>query len=195
MTIPFVIEQTSKGERSYDLYSRLLKDRIVMLGQQVEDVGMQSLVAQMLFLDSESPKDPIHFYINSPGGYVTAGMALYDTMQIIKAPVYTYCLGHAASMGAVLLSGGQKGHRYILPSAEVMIHQPLGGAKGQASDILIRAKQIERTKNYLTKILADNCGQPFEKVLADCDRDYWMTAEEAVAYGIVDEIKPWKTTP
>ena len=186
--VPYVIEQTSKGERSYDIYSRLLKDRIIFLGDEVNDDTASIVVAQLLFLEAEDPEKDIHLYINSPGGSVTAGMAIYDTMHYIKCDVSTVCIGMAASMGAFLLAGGQKGKRYILPNAEVMIHQPLGGAKGQASDIEIAAKNIIRTKEKLNKILAENTGKSYEQMCKDTDRDNWMTAQEAVEYGLVDSV-------
>lgn len=187
-TIPYVIEQTSKGERSYDIYSRLLKDRIIFLGEEVNEYTASLVVAQLLFLESEDPEKDIHLYINSPGGSVTAGMAIYDTMQYIKCDVSTVCIGMAASMGAFLLSGGAKGKRYALPNAEIMIHQPLGGTQGQATEIEIAAKHILRTKEKLTKIIADNCGRPYEEVLMDCERDNWKTAEEALEYGLIDKV-------
>ncbi|MBO4909159.1 MAG: ATP-dependent Clp endopeptidase proteolytic subunit ClpP [Lachnospiraceae bacterium] len=186
--VPYVIEQTSKGERSYDIYSRLLKDRIIFLGDEVNDDTASIVVAQLLFLEAEDPEKDIHLYINSPGGSVTAGMAIYDTMHYIKCDVSTVCIGMAASMGAFLLAGGQKGKRYILPNAEVMIHQPLGGAKGQASDIEIAAKNIIRTKEKLNKILSENTGKSYEQVCKDTDRDNWMSAKEAVEYGLVDSV-------
>ncbi len=186
--IPYVIEQTGRGERSYDIYSRLLKDRIIFLGSEVTDDVANSVVAQMLFLESEDPDKDIHLYINSPGGSVTAGLAIYDTMQYIKSPVSTICVGLAASMGAVLLAGGAKGKRLALPNAEIMIHQPLGGARGQASDIEIQAKNIIKTKERMNKILASHTGQPFEKVAQDTDRDNYMTAQEALDYGLIDRI-------
>ncbi|MBP5555377.1 MAG: ATP-dependent Clp endopeptidase proteolytic subunit ClpP [Lachnospiraceae bacterium] len=186
--VPYVIEQTSKGERSYDIYSRLLKDRIIFLGDEVNDDTASIVVAQLLFLEAEDPEKDIHLYINSPGGSVTAGMAIYDTMHYIKCDVSTVCIGMAASMGAFLLAGGQKGKRYILPNAEVMIHQPLGGAKGQASDIEIAAKNIIRTKEKLNKILSENTGKSYEQMCKDTDRDNWMTAQEAVEYGLVDSV-------
>ncbi len=186
--VPYVIEQTSKGERSYDIYSRLLKDRIIFLGDEVNDDTASIVVAQLLFLEAEDPEKDIHLYINSPGGSVTAGMAIYDTMHYIKCDVSTVCIGMAASMGAFLLAGGQKGKRYILPNAEVMIHQPLGGAKGQASDIEIAAKNIIRTKEKLNKILAENTGKSYEQMCKDTDRDNWMSAKEAVEYGLVDSV-------
>ena len=187
-TIPYVIEQNSRGERSYDIYSRLLKDRIIFLGEEVNDTTASLVVAQMLFLESEDPGKDIHLYINSPGGSVTAGMAIYDTMQYIKCDVSTICIGMAASMGAFLLAGGAKGKRYILPNAEVMIHQPSGGARGQATEIQIVAEQILKTKKKLNQMLSDNTGQPFDKVAEDTERDNWMDAEEALEYGIIDNI-------
>lgn len=186
--VPYVIEQTSKGERSYDIYSRLLKDRIIFLGDEVNDTSASIVVAQLLFLEAEDPEKDIHLYINSPGGSVTAGMAIYDTMNYIKSDVSTVCIGMAASMGAFLLAGGAKGKRYILPNAEVMIHQPSGGAKGMASDIEITAKNILRTKERLNRILAENTGKSYEQMCIDTDRDNWMTAQEALEYGIVDSV-------
>ena len=186
--VPYVIEQTNHGERSYDIFSRLLKERIIFLGEDVNETTASLIVAQMMFLEAEDPDKDIHFYINSPGGSVTDGFAIYDTMHYVKCDVATYCLGMAASMGAFLLAGGEKGKRFILPNAEVMIHQPSGGAKGQATEIEIVAKQILRTKQRLNQILAENCGQDIEKIAADTERDNWMTAEEAVEYGIVDKI-------
>ncbi len=186
--VPYVIEQTSRGERSYDIYSRLLKERIVFLGEEVNETTANLIVAQMMFLEAEDPEKDIHFYINSPGGSVTDGFAIYDTMHYVKCDVATYCIGMAASMGAFLLAGGAKDKRFILPNAEVMIHQPSGGAKGQATEIEIVAKQIVRTKERLNRILSENTGQPIEKVAADTERDNWMTAEEALEYGLVDKI-------
>ena len=186
--VPYVIEQTSRGERSYDIYSRLLKERIVFLGEEVNDTTANLIVAQMMFLEAEDPEKDIHFYINSPGGSVTDGFAIYDTMHYVKCVVATYCIGMAASMGAFLLAGGEKGKRFVLPNAEIMIHQPSGGAKGQATEIEIVAKQIVRTKERLNRILSENTGQPFEKVAADTERDNWMSAEEALEYGLVDKI-------
>ena len=186
--VPYVIEQTSRGERSYDIYSRLLKDRIIFLGEEVTDVSASLIVAQMLFLESEDPGKDIQLYINSPGGSVTAGMAIYDTMQYIKCDVATTCIGMAASMGAFLLAGGTKGKRFALPNAEVMIHQPLGGAQGQATEIQIAAEHILKTKKKLNSILAENCGKPLDVVMADTERDNWMTAEEAKAYGLIDHV-------
>ena len=186
--VPYVIEQTSRGERSYDIYSRLLKDRIIFLGEEVTDVSASLIVAQMLFLESEDPGKDIQLYINSPGGSVTAGMAIYDTMKYIKCDVATTCIGMAASMGAFLLAGGTKGKRFALPNAEVMIHQPLGGAQGQATEIQIAAEHILKTKKKLNSILAENCGKPLDVVMADTERDNWMTAEEAKAYGLIDHV-------
>ena len=186
--VPYVVEYTSRGERSYDIYSRLLKDRIIFLSEEVNDVTASLVVAQMLFLESEDPNKDIHFYINSPGGSVTAGMAIYDTMQFVKCDVSTTVIGMAASMGAFLLAGGTKGKRYALPNAEVMIHQPSGGARGQASDIKIVAEQILQTRQKLNEILAANCGQPVEQVAIDTERDNYMTAEQAKAYGLIDEV-------
>ena len=194
--VPYVVEQTSKGERSYDIYSRLLKDRIIFLGEEVTDVTASLIVAQLLFLESEDPDKDIYLYINSPGGSVSAGMAIYDTMNYIKADVSTICIGLAASMGAFLLSSGAKGKRIALPNAEIMIHQPLGGFKGQATDIDIHAKQILKIKDTLNSILAKNTNQPIEKIKSDVERDYFLDAEEAVAYGLVDKVmtKKEKTT-
>ena len=187
--VPYVIEQTSRGgERSYDIYSRLLKERIIFLGDEVTDQTASLVVAQMLFLESEDPKKDIQFYINSPGGSVTAGMAIYDTMNYVKCDVSTICIGLAASMGAFLLSSGAKGKRYALPTAEIMIHQPSGGARGQATEIKIVAENILKTKDRLNRILAGNTGQPVEKVAEDTERDNFMDAEEALAYGLIDEI-------
>lgn len=186
--IPYVIEQTSKGERSYDLYSRLLKDRIIFLADEVNDTTASLVVAQMLFLESEDPNKDIYLYINSPGGSVTAGMAIYDTMNYIKCDVSTICMGMAASMGAFLLTAGTKGKRFALPNSEIMIHQPLGGAKGQATEIEIAAKHILRTKEKLNSILAERTGQPLDVIVRDTDRDNYMTAEEALKYGLIDKI-------
>jgi ATP-dependent Clp protease protease subunit len=186
--VPYVIEQTSRGERSYDIYSRLLKERIVFLGEEVNETTANLIVAQMMFLEAEDPEKDIHFYINSPGGSVTAGMAIYDTMHYVKCYVATYCIGMAASMGAFLLAGGEKGKRFILPNAEVMIHQPSGGAHGQATEIEIVAKQILRTKESLNRMLSENTGQKYEKVCEDTERDNWMTAQEALDYGLIDKI-------
>ncbi len=186
--VPYVIEQTSRGERSYDIYSRLLKERIIFLGEEVNDVTASLIVAQMLFLEAEDPEKDIQFYINSPGGSVTAGMAIYDTMQYVKCDVSTYCMGMAASMGAFLLSGGTKGKRLALPNAEIMIHQPLGGAQGQATEIEIAAKHILQTKKKLNAILAENTGKDYDVIAADTERDNWMTAEEAKEYGLIDRV-------
>ena len=186
--IPYVIEQTSRGERSYDIYSRLLKERIVFLGEEVNDVSASVVVAQLLFLEAEDPGKDIHLYINSPGGHIHAGMAIYDTMQYIKCDVSTICIGMAASMGAFLLAGGAKGKRMALPNAEIMIHQPSGGSQGQATEIEIAAKHILKTKATLNRIIAENTGQPVEKVAEDTERDNWMSAEEACAYGLIDSV-------
>ena len=186
--VPYVIEQTSRGERSYDIYSRLLKDRIIFLGEEVNDVSASIIVAQLLFLEAEDPGKDIQLYINSPGGSVTAGMAIYDTMQYIKCDVSTICLGMAASMGAFLLAGGAKGKRFALPHSTIMIHQPSGGAQGQATEIQIVADHIAQTKRTLNEILAENTGQPYEVVEKDTDRDNYMTAEEAKAYGLIDGV-------
>ena len=187
-TIPYVIKQNSRGERSYDIYSRLLKDRIIFLGEEVNETTASLVVAQLLFLESEDPGKDIHLYINSPGGMVTAGMAIYDTMQYIKCDVSTICIGMAASMGAFLLAGGAKGKRFALPNAEVMIHQPSGGAEGQATEIQIAAENILKTKKKLNQMLADNTGKPYEVVAEDTERDHWMSAEEALDYGLIDGI-------
>ena len=186
--VPYVIEQTSKGERSYDIYSRLLKERIIFLGEEVTEASASVIVAEMLFLESEDPEKDIHLYINRPGGSVTAGMAIYDTMQFVKCDVSTVCIGMAASMGAFLLAGGAKGKRYALPNAEIMIHQPLGGAQGQATEIEIAAKHILQTKEKLNKILAANTGQDYDIIAADTERDNWKSAEEAAAYGLIDRV-------
>ena len=186
--IPYVIEQTSHGERSYDIYSRLLKDRIIFLGEDVREDNAATIVAQLLFLEAEDPEKDICLYINSPGGSVTAGMAIYDTMQYIKCDVSTICIGMAASMGAFLLSGGAKGKRYALPNAEIMIHQPSGGAQGQATEIQITAEHILKTKEKLNRILAANTGQDYEKVAADTERDNWKSADEALEYGLIDAV-------
>ena len=186
--IPYVIEQTSRGERSYDIYSRLLEDRIIFLGEEVNATSASVVVAQLLFLEAEDPSKDIHLYINSPGGEITSGMAIYDTMQYIKCDVSTICIGMAASMGAFLLSGGTKGKRYALPNAEIMIHQPSGGSQGQATDMKIVAEHILKTKARMNRLMAEHTGQPVEKVEADTERDNWMTAEEAKAYGLIDEI-------
>ncbi|MCI5727415.1 MAG: ATP-dependent Clp endopeptidase proteolytic subunit ClpP [Clostridium sp.] len=186
--VPTVVEQTGRGERAYDIFSRLLKDRIVMLSGEVTDDSANLVIAQLLFLESEDPDKDIYLYINSPGGSVSAGMAIYDTMNYIKADVSTICIGLAASMGAFLLSSGAKGKRIALPNAEIMIHQPLGGFKGQATDIDIHAKQILKIKDTLNSILAKNTNQPIEKIKSDVERDYFLDAEEAVAYGLVDKV-------
>lgn len=186
--VPYVVEQTSRGERNYDIYSRLLKDRIIFLGEEVNETTASLVVAQLLFLESEDPNKDIHLYINSPGGMVTAGLAIYDTMQYIKCDVSTICIGLAASMGAFLLAGGAKGKRYALPNAEIMIHQPSGGAKGQATDIQITAENILKTKKRLNEILAANTGKPYDVIAADTERDHYMSAEEACAYGLVDSV-------
>lgn len=186
--IPYVVEQTSRGERSYDIYSRLLKDRIVFLGTAIDDDVANAVVAQLLFLAADDPEKDIQMYINSPGGSVSAGLAIYDTMQHIKPAVSTMCVGMAASMGAVLLTAGEKGKRYALPNSEVMIHQPLGGARGQASDIEIHAKHILKTRERLNKILSDRSGQPLERVATDTDRDNFLSADEAKEYGLIDEV-------
>ena len=186
--VPYVIEQTSRCERSYDIYSRLLKERIIFLGEEVNEVTASLIVAQMLFLEAEDPEKDIQFYINSPGGSVTAGMAIYDTMQYVKCDVSTYCMGMAASMGAFLLAGGTKGKRLALPNAEIMIHQPLGGAQGQATEIEIAARHILQTKEKLNKILAANTGRDYDVIAADTERDNWMTAEEAKEYGLIDRV-------
>ena len=186
--IPMVVEQTNRGERSYDIYSRLLEDRIVFLTGEIDDMMADLIIAQLLHLEGKDPDKDISLYINSPGGSVSAGMGIYDTMNYIKPDVSTICVGRAASMGAFLLSSGAKGKRYALPNSEVMIHQPLGGAQGQASDIAIVAEQILKTKKKMNRILAENCSQPVEKVERDVDRDYYMSAEEALKYGIIDKI-------
>ena len=186
--VPYVIEQTGRGERSYDIYSRLLKERIIFLGEEVNEVTASLVVAQLLFLEAEDPEKDINLYINSPGGSVTAGMAIYDTMQYIKCDVSTICMGMAASMGAFLLAGGAKGKRMALPNAEIMIHQPLGGAQGQATEIEIAAKHILQTKEKLNKILAANTGKPYDIIAADTERDNWKTAQEAMEYGLIDKV-------
>ena len=186
--VPYVVEQTSRGERSYDIYSRLLQDRIVMLGGEVTDDSANSIVAQLLFLQSQDPKKDINVYINSPGGSVTAGLAIYDTMQFVKCPVATYCIGQAASMGAVLLTAGAKGKRHALPNSRIMIHQPWGGAEGKASDIEITAKEILRLKEILNGILAKHSGKKMADVVKDTDRDHFMSAAEAVEWGLVDKV-------
>jgi len=188
MLIPMVIEQTGRGERSYDIYSRLLKERIIFLGTEINDDVSNLVIAQLLFLQSEDAEKDISIYINSPGGVVTAGMAIYDTMQFVKCPITTYCMGQAASMGAVLLTAGTKGKRFALPNSRIMIHQPLGGAQGQATDIEIQTKEILRMKKRLNEILADHSGQSIETITRDTDRDFFMSAEEAVKYGLIDEV-------
>ena len=186
--VPYVIEQTSRGERNYDIYSRLLKDRIIFLGEEVNETTASLVVAQLLFLESEDPNKDIHLYINSPGGMVTAGLAIYDTMQYIKCDVSTICIGLAASMGAFLLAGGAKGKRYALPNAEIKIHQPSGGAKWQATEIQIAAENILKTKKRLNEILAANTGKPYETIAADTERDNYMSAQEAAEYGLIDSV-------
>ena len=186
--VPYVIEQTSRGERSYDIYSRLLKDRIIFLGEEVTDVSASVIVAQLLFLEAEDPEKDIHLYINSPGGSVTAGMAIYDTMQYIKCDIETICIGMAASMGSFLLTGGTKGKRLELPNSEIMIHQPLGQAKGQATDILIHAHHIEKIRANINRILADATGKPLEQIQLDTERDNFMSASEAAEYGLIDKV-------
>ena len=186
--VPYVIEQTSRGERNYDIYSRLLKDRIIFLGEEVNETTASLVVAQLLFLESEDPGKDIQLYINSPGGMVTAGMAIYDTMQYIKCDVSTICIGLAASMGAFLLAGGTKGKRLALPNAEIMIHQPSGGAKGQATEIQIAAENILKTKKKLNEILAANTGKPYDVIAADTERDHYMSAQEAMEYGLIDSV-------
>lgn len=186
--VPTVVEQSSRGERSFDVFSRLLRERIIFLGTEIDDDVANSVVAQLLLLDSENSEKDIMLYINSPGGVITAGLAIYDTMNLIKSDVCTICLGEAASMGAFLLSAGTKGKRMALPGARIMIHQPLGGAQGQATDIEIEAKEILRMKNMLTQIIADNCGKPFDKVKDDCERDHYMSAQEALEYGLIDKV-------
>jgi ATP-dependent Clp protease protease subunit len=186
--VPIVVEQSDRGERAYDIYSRLLKDRIIFIGSAIDDLIANLVIAQMLFLQMEEPDREISIYINSPGGIVTAGLAVYDTMQFLKSPVSTYCVGQATSMAAVLLAAGTKGKRYILPNARVMIHQPWGGVQGQASDINIQAKEITKIKEKINEILAKHTGQPLDKIEKDSDRDYFMSAKEAHDYGIVDEV-------
>ena len=189
--IPYVIEQTGTGERSYDIFSRLLKERIIFLGDQVTDASAELIVAQMLFLEGEDPDKDIQFYINSPGGSISAGMAIYDTMQFVKCDVSTICVGMAASMGSFLLAGGTKGKRYSLPHSEILIHQPLGGTEGQASDIAIQAAHMAAIKERMNRLLAQNTGQPYEKIVKDTDRDNWMTPEQALEYGLIDSgIRP-----
>ena len=186
--IPYVIEQTGTGERSYDIFSRLLKERIIFLGDQVTDASAELIVAQMLFLEGEDPDKDIQFYINSPGGSISAGMEIYDTMQFVKCDVSTICVGMAASMGSFLLAGGTKGKRYSLPHSEILIHQPLGGTEGQASDIAIQAAHMAAVKERMNRLLAQNTGQPYEKIVRDTDRDNWMTPEQALEYGLIDRI-------
>ena len=186
--VPYVVEQTGRGERSYDIYSRLLKDRIIFLGEEVNDTSASIVIAQLLFLESEDPSKDISLYINSPGGSVTAGLGIYDTMQYIKCDVSTICCGMAASMGAFLLAGGAKGKRFALPNAEIMIHQPSGGSQGQATEIEIAAKHILKTKEKLNRMLSENTGKPYETIAADTERDNWMSAEEACAYGLIDSV-------
>ncbi len=186
--VPVVVEQTSRGERSYDIYSRLLKERIIFLGEEVNDTSASIVVAQLLFLEAEDPDKDVQLYINSPGGSITAGMAIYDTMRYIKCDVSTICIGLAASMGAFLLAGGAKGKRLALPNAEIMIHQPLGGSQGQATEIEIAAKHIIQTKERMNRILSENTGQPYDVIAADTDRDNWMLAEEALKYGLIDRV-------
>lgn len=186
--IPMVIEQTSRGERAYDIYSRLLKDRIIFLGTPIDDIVANTVIAQLLFLEADDPDKDIFLYVNSPGGIVTAGLAIYDTMNYIKSPVSTICIGQAASMGALLLASGAKGKRFSLPHARIMIHQPMGGFQGQATDIEIHAKEMLKMKDTLNKILATHTGQPIEKIHEDTDRDYFMSGEDAKAYGLVDEV-------
>lgn len=186
--IPMVVEQTNRGERSYDIYSRLLEDRIVFLAGEINDISANIAIAQLIYLEGKDPDKDISLYINSPGGSVTAGMGIYDTMNYIKCDVSTICVGMAASMGAFLLSAGAKGKRFALPNSEIMIHQPSGGAQGQASDIAIVAEHILKTKNKMNRILAENCGQPIERIEADADRDYYMSADEALKYGLIDKI-------
>lgn len=186
--VPMVVEQTNRGERSYDIFSRLLKDRIIVLSDEVNDVTASLIIAQMLFLEAEDPDKDIQFYINSPGGSVTSGFAIFDTMQYVKPDVSTICIGMAASMGAFLLAAGAKGKRFALPNSEIMIHQPLGGARGQATEIKIHAEHILKTRDRLNKILSERTGQPLEKIEADTERDFFMSAEEAKAYGLVDEV-------
>jgi len=188
MLIPYVIEQTSRGERSYDIFSRLLKERIIFLGEEVNETTAGLVVAQLMFLEAEDPDRDIHLYINSPGGVITAGMAIYDTMNFIKCDVATYCVGMAASMGAFLLAGGTKGKRYALPNAEIMIHQPSGGSQGQATEIEIAARHILHLKKRLNTILAENTGQSYETIASDTERDNWLTAEAALEYGLIDRI-------
>lgn len=186
--VPMVVEQTGRGERAYDIYSRLLKERIIFLGTAIDDTVANIVVAQLLYLDSEDPDKEIRLYINSPGGQVNSGLAIYDTMQLTKAPVATVCVGMAASMGAVLLAGGRKGRRYALPNSRIMIHQPIGGVQGQAADIEIEAKEILRLRKNLNELLAHHTGQPIDRIASDTDRNYWMSPDEAKSYGLVDEV-------
>ena len=186
--VPIVIEKDGRGERAYDIYSRLLRERIVFLGTAIDDMVANLVIAQLLFLESEDPSKEIYLYINSPGGIITSGLAIYDTMQYVKAPIVTTCIGQAASMGAVLLAGGEKGKRYALPHSRILIHQPLGGAQGQASDIDIQAKEILRMREEINRILEKHTGQPIDKVAKDTERDYFMGAEQAIEYGIIDQI-------
>ncbi len=186
--IPYVIEQTSRGERSYDIYSRLLKDRIIFISGEIEDTMANTVVAQLLFLEAEDPDKDINVYINSPGGSITAGMAIFDTMKLVRPKIATICVGMAASMGAVLLAAGDKGKRSALPHSEIMIHQPLGGARGQATDVRIQAERLQKTKELMNKLLSDMTGQPLEKISVDTERDYFMSAQEAKAYGLIDEV-------
>ena len=188
MLIPMVIEQTPRGERSYDIYSRLLKERIIFIGMPIDDIIADLVVAQLLFLQGEDPLEPISLYINSPGGSITAGLAIYDTMQYIKPEVHTWCIGQCASMAAVLLAAGQKGHRYALPYSRILIHQPWGGMQGQATDISIQAQEILRMRDWINQILAKHTGQEIDKISLDTERDYYMTAQEGVVYGIVDQV-------
>src|SRR5512135_1998626 len=192
--IPMVIEQTSRGERAYDIYSRLLKDRIIFLGTPIDDIVANTVIAQLLFLEADDPDKDIYLYVNSPGGIVTAGLAIYDTMNYIKSPVSTICIGQAASMAALLLASGTKGKRFSLPHSRIMIHQPIGGFQGQATDIEIHAKEILKTKDTLNKILSNHTGQPIEKIQTDTDRDFFMSGEDAKAYGLVDEVIAKKLT-
>ncbi|MGC8659232.1 MAG: ATP-dependent Clp endopeptidase proteolytic subunit ClpP [Desulfomonilaceae bacterium] len=195
MLVPIVVEQTSRGERSYDIYSRLLKERIVFLGTAVDDVVANLIIAQLLFLESEAPEKDINFYINSPGGVVTSGLAIYDTMKYIKPEIQTICIGQAASMAALLLAAGTKGKRHALPHARILIHQPMGGFQGQATDIEIHAREILRMRSELNRILVEHTGQPLERIEADTERDYFMSGEEAVAYGIVDNVLSYRELP
>lgn len=188
MLIPMVIEQTNRGERSYDIYSRLLKDRIIFVGAPIDDVFANVVIAQLLFLEAEDPEKDIHLYINSPGGSVTAGLGIYDTMQYVKSPINTICLGQAASMGALLLTAGTKGKRFALPNARVMIHQPMGGFQGQATEIDIHAREILKIRERLNQIMAQHSGQPLDKIAVDTERDYFMSGEEAKTYGLIDEV-------